>query len=338
MSFQRKISASRRTRRLRAFTLIELIIAVALAVAVTPPVVAALKNASRLYKICRDERIAERRAETVAAVLKMPLRHCGLGIPMRAEEYKKAFGSKIIEPFNWDGPVSVTGESGKSGRLRIAYAFPEGSRATEACAGTGGSASPRMTREPDENYFDMDLFDKSRSVKNWVLFPDAYPEKTPLTVTGISGRTLRLRSYTEDEYDIPKGAPLFLFRALECWSDGEKFYTRDFRTTGGQPRADGVIGARFELNDEKNLLTLCLMVRGEERGLSGEPVKNRGCPDDFVAQWDAAADHSRSTPSVSSGGSRTPEAAARGCNLAHFFIFSVQNLKNTFDVCYDFVA
>ena len=46
---------------------------------------------------------------------------------------------------------------------------------------------------------------------------------------------------------------------------------------------------RFELNDEKNLLTLCLMVRGEERGLSGEPVKNRGCPDDFVAQWDAAA-------------------------------------------------
>ena len=91
-------------RRLRAFTLIELIIAVALAVAVTPPVAAALKNASRLYKICRDERIAERRAETVAAVLKMPLRNCGLGIPPRAEEYKKAFGSKIIEPFNWDGP------------------------------------------------------------------------------------------------------------------------------------------------------------------------------------------------------------------------------------------
>ena len=290
MSFPREISASRRARRLRAFTLIELIIAVALAAAVTPPVAAALKNASRLYKICRDERIAERRAETVAAVLKMPLRHCGLGIPPRAEEYKKAFGSKIIEPFNWDGPVSVTGESGKSGRLRIAYAFPEGSRAAEACAGTGGAASPRMTREPDENYFDMDLFDKSRSVKNWVLFPDAYPEKTPLTVAGISGRTLRLRSYTEEEYDIPKGAPLFLFRALECWSDGEKFYTRDFRTTGGQPRVDGVIGARFELNDEKNLLTLCLMVRGEERGLSGGPVKNRGCPDDFVEQWDAAAE------------------------------------------------
>ena len=203
MSFPREISASRRARRLRAFTLIELIIAVALAAAVTPPVAAALKNASRLYKICRDERIAERRAETVAAVLKMPLRHCGLGIPISAEEYKKAFGSKIIEPFNWDGPVSVTGESGKSGRLRIAYAFPEGSRAAEACSGVGGSASPRMTREPDENYFDMDLFDKSRSVKNWVLFPDAYPEKTPLTVVGISGRTLRLRSYTEEDYGIP---------------------------------------------------------------------------------------------------------------------------------------
>ena len=94
MSFLKEISVRRRAaRRLCAFTLVELIIAVALAAAVTPPVAAvtppvaaALKNASRLYKICRDERIAERRAETVAAVLKMPLRHCGLGIPQSAED------------------------------------------------------------------------------------------------------------------------------------------------------------------------------------------------------------------------------------------------------------
>ena len=276
-------------RKLCAFTLIELMIAVALAAAVTPPMAAALRNASRFYKICRDERIAERRAETVAAVLKMPLRHCGLGIPADAGEYKKTFGSKIVAPFNWDGPVSVIGESGgKSNRLRIAYAFPEGSRAAEACQGTESAASPLMTREPDKNYFDMNLFDKSRSVKNWVLFPDACPAKTPLTVVGLSGKTLRLRSYTQKGHSIPEGAALYLFRALECWSDGEKFYTNDFRTAGGQPRADGIIGASFELNGEKNLLTLCLMARGEDRGLSGEPVKNRGCPEDFVALWDAS--------------------------------------------------
>lgn len=290
MSFPREISAELRgARKFRAFTLIELMIAVALAAAVTPPMAAALRNASRFYKICRDERVAERRAEIVAAVLKMPLRHCGLGIPAEADEYKKAFGSKIVAPFNWDGPVSVIGgNGGKTNRLRIAYAFPEGSRAAEACRGTESVSSPLMTREPDKNYFDMNLFDKSRSVKNWVLFPDAYPEKTPLTVTGLSGRTLRLRSYTEDGYTIPEGASLYLFRALECWSDGEKFYTNDFRTAGGQPRADGVIGARFELNGEKNLLTLCLMVRGEDAGLSGEVVKNRGCPGDFVALWASA--------------------------------------------------
>lgn len=290
MSFPREIFAELRgARKFRAFTLIELMIAVALAAAVTPPMAAALRNASRFYKICRDERVAERRAEIVAAVLKMPLRHCGLGIPAEADEYKKAFGSKIVAPFNWDGPVSVIGgNGGKTNRLRIAYAFPEGSRAAEACRGTESVSSPLMTRELDKNYFDMNLFDKSRSVKNWVLFPDAYPEKTPLTVTGLSGRTLRLRSYTEDGYTIPEGASLYLFRALECWSDGEKFYTNDFRTAGGQPRADGVIGARFELNGEKNLLTLCLMVRGEDAGLAGEAVKNRGCPGDFVALWASA--------------------------------------------------
>ena len=292
MSFQKETSADgRRSGRLRAFTAIELIIAVALAAAVTPPLAAALRNASRFYKICRDERIAERRAETVASVLKMPLRCCGLGIPTNAEEYKKAFGSKISAPFNWDGPVSVTGESGgKSNRLRAAYAFPEGSRAAEAARGTGYAASVPMTREPDRNYFDMDLFDKSGSIKNWVLFPDAFPENVPLTVTGISGRTLRLKSYTEDDCSLPKGAALYLFRALECWSDGEKFYTRDFRTTGGQPRADGVAGTRFELNEEKNMLSLDLMVFGEDAGLSGEPVKNRGCPESFIALGDAASE------------------------------------------------
>ncbi len=277
------------TRRgLRAFAMAELIAAVAIAAVVTLPLGAALKHTAHLYKTYRDERAASRRAETVAAILKMPLRFCALGIPSGAQEYRKAFGAKIIAPFNWDGPISVADVSGRQ-RLRIAYAFSEGARTAEACSGAGKEASPLLTREPDGNYFDMGLFDKSRSVKNWILFPDAYPEEAPLTVTGISGRTLRLKSYTEEDYQIPKGARLFLFRAIECWSDGDKFYTNDFRTTGGQPRASGVIGARFTLNDSGNMLTLCLMVRGEDAGLAGKKIKNHGCPEDFLTQWDAGA-------------------------------------------------
>lgn len=281
MSFLKRTCAeAAASGRLRAFAIVELIVALTLAAAVAPPVFAGLRNAARLYRLCRDERVAERRAGTVAAVLKMPLRFCGLGMPSNPSEYKKAFGSKLAAPFSWDGAVSVEG-----GRLRVAYAFPEGSRSSEPCAGSVYEASPKVTRAPDSSSFDMGLWDKSSSVKNWVLFPDAYPERAPLTVTNVSGSTLRLRSRTEEKYEIPKGARLFLFRALECWSDGEKFYTRDFRTTGGQPRADGVLGARFELNEERNMLTLCLMVRGEDAGLAGTPVKNRGCPDDFLALW-----------------------------------------------------
>lgn len=274
-------------RKLLAFTLVELVVALALAAFLTPPLVAALKNSVRLYKIVRDERIAEKRAETVAAVLKMPLRNCALALPVDSSEYKKYFNSKTAAPFSWDGPLSVTGD-GLSSRLRVAYAFPEGSRTSEAASATDFETTVQMTREPDGNYFDMDLFDKSGSVKNWVLFVDGSPDRSPLTVTRISGKSMRLKSFVEEDYEIPQGASLYLFRAVECWSDGEKFYTRDFRTTGGQPRVDGVCGASFELNDDKTKLTLCLMVRGEDATLAGSAIKNRGCPQSFLSLWDAS--------------------------------------------------
>ena len=60
---------------------------------------------------------------------------------------------------------------------------------------------------------------------------------------------------------------------MECWRD-DKLYTKDFRTTGDQPRENGICDIRFYLDDGKNLLTVYLVARGatrlSRRGVSSE--------------------------------------------------------------------
>lgn len=273
---------------LRAFITAELAAALAAVLFLIPPSITALKYSMTLYRQYSDSRIAERRAETVAAILNMPIRWCGAGMPMRPEEYKKAFGAKALNPFNWDGPISVTaGKSGEeNGMVKIAYAYPAGTRTSAETSANAHSAAVSFIHVPNSDYFDLNLFDKSRSVKNWVIFHNIHPLGTPLTVTGASGKTLVLKSYTEESFAIPKNESLLLFRALECYALNDILYTRDFRTAGDQPRENGVCGIRFRLDAGKNMITVFLMVRGDDTSLAPGKIRGgAGWPSELLEEW-----------------------------------------------------
>ncbi|MCD8162922.1 MAG: type II secretion system GspH family protein [Synergistaceae bacterium] len=272
----------------RAFTLVECLAALTLVSFILSLFFSPVKNALYAYRLYNERRIAESRICTVGAILRMPVFYCALGIPLEAAEYKKSFGSNLSSPFSWNGPISVIqGRDGEAGGcLRLAYGCPEPSRTLNEY-GVGKTAAPlRFDAAANPNYFALDLWDKSKSVKNWVLFENSVPRRTPLVVTLASVSDLQLKTLSADEAVVPKGDRLLLFRAIECWALNDRLYTKDFRTNGDQPRENGVCDIRFYLNGDRSRLTVCLIVRGDDDSLApGRVVGAEKCPEELLSQW-----------------------------------------------------
>ncbi len=272
----------------RAFTLVECLVALTLVSFILSLFFSPVKNALYAYRLYNDRRIAESRICTVGAILRMPVLYCALGIPLEAAEYKKSFGSNLSSPFSWNGPISVIqGRDDEAGGcLRLAYGCPEPSRTLNEY-GVGKTTAPlRFDEAANPNYFALDLWDKSKSVKNWVLFENCVPRRTPLVVTRASGSELQLKTLSADEAVVPKGDRLLLFRAIECWALNDRLYTKDFRTNGDQPRENGICDIHFYLNGDRSRLTVCLIVRGDDDSLApGRVVGAEKCPEELLSQW-----------------------------------------------------
>lgn len=278
-----------RARGRFAFTLAECLVALLIISLILPALFSPLKNTLYAYRLYRDRRIAESRIWTVRAILRNPVFYCALGLPVEAGLYKTAFGAKLGQPFSWEGPISVLpgpDDGLPGGLLRLAYAYPELCR-TRSGGLIGKTASAvRFDAAPNRDYFALDLFDKTGSVKNWVMFENSRPPRVPLVVLKASGAELELKNYLADEVFVPRGERLLLFRALECWARDGKLYTKDFRTTGEQPRENGVCEIRFYLDGGGRALTVCLVVRGDDETLApGRIVGADKCRGDILARW-----------------------------------------------------
>ncbi|MCQ4813452.1 prepilin-type N-terminal cleavage/methylation domain-containing protein [Cloacibacillus evryensis] len=280
--------------RRAAFTLAECLVALMVISVILSLFFSPFKGALYVCRAFVDRRVAESRIWTACGILRGPIFYCALGIPGDAGEYKKSFGSQLGAPFSWDGPVSVTSDkNGRSnGCLRLAYAYPELCR-TRQEGGVGKvAAGIRFDTAPNRDHFDLDLYDKSKSVKNWVLFENCRPRRSLLLVTKASGSELELKNYGEEEAVVSKGERLLLFRAMECWAWDDKLYTKDFRTTGDQPRENGICDIRFYLDDGKNLLTVYLVARGGDETLApGGIVGEENCREEILAQWRGRSRH-----------------------------------------------
>lgn len=276
-------------RRYFAFTLAECLVVLLIISLILPALFSPLKNTLYAYRLYRDRRIAESRIWTVCAILRPPVFYCALGLPVEAGLYKTAFGEKPRQPFSWDGPISVLpgpDDGLPGGLLRLAYAYPELCR-TRSAGLVGKTASAvRFDAALNLDHFALDLFDKTGSVKNWVIFENSLPPRVPMTVLKASGAELELKNYLAEEVFVPRGERLLLFRALECWARDGKLYTKDFRTTGEQPRENGVCEIRFYLDGGGRALTVCIIVRGDDDTLApGRIVGAEKCRGDILSRW-----------------------------------------------------
>ncbi|MDO4987610.1 MAG: hypothetical protein Q4E17_01065 [Synergistes sp.] len=271
----------------RAFTLVETLVASFILVLTISFCMLPFKNTMQMLRLYKDRRIAENRILTVETIIKSAFENCGVGISKDPQEYKAGFGNKNRAPFNWNGALSITNTSqanvGK--KLRVAYTMPTECLSEEKVTIDLSGKTIFLTEKANKDYFAVDIYDKAQSVKNWIIFEGARQTNTPLLVTDHSADMISVRSKSR-EVTIPKGSRLMLFRALECYCTGDKFYTNDFRSSGEQPREDGICAIDFDYDDIHNLLTVRIIARGDDENISAGRIEGaEKCTPDMLLQW-----------------------------------------------------
>lgn len=251
----------------------------------------------QLISIIQDERAAEHRLDAAFAPLEAATELCGYGLP-RAGDCRDRFGLPGMQPFNWAGPLTIenldVGTTIRSdGLCRIVYAVPSGVRCVEEAASSSGRFAVRLTENP--NLLDQASGSPIR-VKNWGVFGAMQPNHYPLwleskhTVGGNCDVTLMGRAPSVD-LAIPRNDELFYLRALELQvrrvtsASGVDYvlYANDHTGSGIQPRTEGIVDMRFEIEDER-LLRVSILARGNTKydrvATSGTPP---GWPEAYAA-------------------------------------------------------
>ena len=239
-----------------------------------------------------DQRIAIDRAQSAAALLKAPVFYCGYGMPSEASSYREAFLLQTQrEPFNWSGPVSVMDRNGRrNAELRIAYGMPSRVSVNYSCAKSGAAACISLKQPFEKNYELVRpfYFSKPNNVKNWLLFGAMLPPASPFAVKSVAGMTVRVQGRTS-EFMIPEGDEAYLFRALKVYCDKGALYTQNYRSSGVQPRTQGIEDMRFELAGDKKTLTIYIIARGN-LAADGNALRDA---DDWPEEYKTAAAASR---------------------------------------------
>lgn len=295
--------------KLRAFSLIELLIGVALISLVFLGLVEACFLTFKALRYVEDVHTSQLRAERVFALLRMPFDHCGYGMPKDSEGYRRGFGSLNCEPFNWNGPLSIEtamfdSTARENGECRIVFGIRTRERVTESLRASSDtfsvetSGNPHLSECPSAGQ-------KPLSIKNWLLFGSMLPNASPLSQRVLSGNStsLELKAYVPPsvmgKIFIPENDEIFYLRAFKCrvkrsHQDDFAFYINDQSGSGEQPRVDGIVDARFEYNPTKRMVTVLLLAKGENR--YGEIITKgsvESWPDEYTGDIPEDARHYR---------------------------------------------
>lgn len=281
----------RANRKSSAFTLAELALAMFLALLASGALLTAFKLSADSMYMLLDRRASANRTARAVAFLKSPVFYCGSGLPSDAASYRAAFGNSAYAPYSWNGPIEVRNapNSYPDGLLMLAYAQPSGIALAGRAISVGGSVNAELSSTPDVDMLAASAGGGSVNIKSWIVFPETMPPSVPLRVMSLSGRRLALRSAAGREFYIQKGAEFSLFRAYRIFCDNGVLYSVDYRTTGTQPRIEGIMDIRFGLDMAERLLTVYVLSRGNHVYKSPREINGAGSwPEEYLAPWRAA--------------------------------------------------
>ncbi len=272
----------------RGFLLTELLISLLTFIVITAAILTTLKLSAEKITSFLDYRKATLRIAKAAALLKAPVFYCGFGMPLSSSVYKRAFGSQKFDPFRWEGPISACKgpNSFANSELRIAYAMPGTPRLSLRTVSEYSESLVRLDKFPPLGSIGESFAGCAFDIRNWVIFPSSFPPALPLRITAASGKTLSVKNNFDSSFSISKGDRIYHFRAMKIYCLNDRLYTKDFRSSGDQPRIEGIRDMRFDVDIGKRTITVYLLVRGDHLYEKNMPIKNSDLwPDEYIGPW-----------------------------------------------------
>ncbi|MCE5201202.1 MAG: hypothetical protein LLF78_01635 [Synergistaceae bacterium] len=253
-----------------------------------PSMLTTLKTASEGVPLYLDYRTASARTARAAALLKAPIFYCGYGLPVDGQKYKAAFADQLTEPFSWDGPIGSVSRIYPNSELRIAYAQTGTTKTSSVFKCNSPTGTIPLSRKPEESEIISVSpgSSKPKNIKNWIIFGGTIPPSAPLSVIRIEGSSLKVKSYSVSSFYIPKGDRTHLFRAMKIFCRDGCLYTSDYRTSGEQPRIEGISDMRFDVDMAKREVTVYILSRGN--AVYDTPPKIIGSeswPEEYLRPW-----------------------------------------------------
>ena len=270
-------------RKSRAACLSEILVSLLIIPIVLSGLAAVTYVPFRIMRHAEDVSVAQDRAEMVFSILAAPLEQCGYGLPKNSGDYVYSFNTPL-PPFTWDGPISIEAAPHpagmrENGSCKIAYAVETKSRTISKAETSSDIMLITVNSVPALLKSASGFSGSGNDVNNWILFgsmmPYCLPARKNMTQTTLLNGDVSISvmfnrpSSDEDTITIPENDELFYLRVMECQvrNSEEKsvFATRDYMNTGWQPRVDGVVDVRFELEADTRLIRVWALTHGTRR-------------------------------------------------------------------------
>ncbi|MCF4150385.1 type II secretion system GspH family protein [Dethiosulfovibrio sp. F2B] len=257
------------TKKKRAFTLLEVLIALLITSLVAGSAVSLLYTYLRNYEQSSEYTTALEKGQMVLAYLESAVLSAGLGLPSDPGGYSHCVESDSLLK-SWGAPVSIVDE-GK--RIRLVYAVPL-DVVTSAMTdfSPGGSTSVSLTGNVGGMTLEQAYLSKS-SGQRWVSFLSV---EAPF-VTDSNGNPLDLVFRGKSPATSAQHDPLIMIRTMEAYASGGVFYVND-NNVSSQPVVKGVLKVFFE-ELPGNVLKVSVLTRGDVREDSPVPQENLPWPD-----------------------------------------------------------
>lgn len=259
--------------RHKASLLIEILLATAIIATIFPVMPTLLKQATDTFLSLYDKRIALQRIISAEGLLENPIFYCGYAMPCNAEDYKNCFNN-ASEPFSWEGAISVTDYNGrKNAALRIVYGKRENLRvATKFNYAEGVSDTIHLSGKVNSDNIKASSAAQPSKVQNYVLFASMSRAAVPLPVRKATASEVTVSGSIYSNFVIPEQDTLYLLCALKLYAQDGKLYSNDYRTTGIQPRIDGIEDIRFFVDKTHKTVTTYILAQGETETKRAEIV------------------------------------------------------------------